>query len=590
MIKSIKNIHSIGQYFLLFSLLCLSQVITGSHAAGLPPAATPGGALPKEPFKYPEPFVYPDTTPPPEIEEKLEQVEKDAPRIRIKGFRITGVDETPEVGITQQSVELLVKETAEKLLSSVASQGFTISMLENITSTIARFYRQRGFFLARAYIPEQTVNDGIVQINIVEGFLDRVIFKGNELYSDKQLMELFDPVLGEAVFKEDIEQVLFTLNDYPGLSSSMVFGPGLKPGSAAIQLNSSEIPSRTSLAFDNFGSIYTGENRWLFNHQRNNTFSQADRLDLSLIMTTNPPNTLYMDAFYQQPVIDHRFMAGGGIIINNFDVGGNLTDLGINGESQDLHGFMKYQFNRDRSENISASAGLHLKSAVSKVQTTVVSEDKLTVLYLSGDYAGTSWSSTGVYQVANITLSLGLEDFLGSMDGDGNGTSSRTGGSGAVGGGGFSKLSYSYIRAYYLSQLQSLIFSFRGQMSSDLLTSLEQFSLGGPDTVRAYPVSEALMDKANVFTVEWLVFASPDIPQTLLNKLQFSVFYDYAKGTLNDPLQNDVDSVTLSGFGGSVQLEPYGEFTTKLTLAFDTGDEPSDNMSWPFYFSLNYEF
>jgi hemolysin activation/secretion protein len=559
-------------------------------AADLPPAATPGGAIPKEEFRYPKPFVYPKASPPPVVEEKIEQTESGAPRMHVRGFRIQGVDENVEVGITQQLIEQLVKVTAERMVKTVAADGFTISMFETITGAVSHYYRERGYFLTRAYIPEQTVKDGIVTINIVEGFIDQMVFRGNELYSDEQLSEALQPLKGKSVYKPDIENILFTLNDFPGLSSSMVFGPGLEPGSAAIQLNATEVPSSTSFMFDNFGSVYTGENRWRINHRRNNTFGQADSLDLNLIVTTSPANSTYFDAAYEQPVIDYRFAAGGGFATNSFDVAGNLSDLGINGESQDMYGYMRYLFKRDRSQRLSAEAGMHLKSAVSKVRSTANSEDKLTVIYLSGDYAGTSWSSSGVFQTAKITLSFGLEGFLGSMDGTGNIKSGRKGGSGEFANGGFSKIEYAYTRQYALAPLQSLVFSFRGQNSSDLLTSMEQFSLGGPDTVRAYPVAESLMDSAYIFSVEWFAFASPDVAHTWTNNMQLSVFYDYAKGSLNDPLRNDIESVSYSGLGGSVQINPLKDLTMKATLAFDLGDKPSDNMSWPFYFNLKYDF
>jgi len=560
--------------FLLMSL----PVCTNLLAVDLPPAATPGGAMPTEEFRYPQPFNYPKTAPVPEVEEKLQQVEKDAPRMRVKGFRITGVDENIEIGITQQSVEQLVKEVAEEMVATVASKGFSISMFEQITSAVARFYRQRGFFLARAYIPEQTVNDGIVQINIVEGFLDAVVFNGNSLYSNEQLQTAFDPLMGQSVYKPDVEEILFTLNDFPGLSTKMIFGPGLKSGSAAIQLKSVDEASHTRFSIDNFGSTYTGENRLRLNHQRNNMLGQADLLDLNLILTTSPTNSQYFDGSYQQPVINYRFNAGGGFSVNTFDVGGNLTDLGVNGESLDMHGFMQYLYRRDRTEKISTTAALHIKSSSSSAIASQFTDDKLTVLTLAGDYAGTSWSSSGTYQTANITLSIGF------------GESTETSPKFVVSDADFTKLSYIYSRLQRLSELQAVLFTFRGQHSSDKLTSLEKFSLGGPNTVRAYPVSEALMDTVYLFSAEYIAFASPDIKQTWLNKLRMSVFYDIATGELNDALPNEKSSVSFSGIGGSVQAEPYGKFELKLTMALDMGDEPSDNMSLPFFISMNYDF
>jgi len=148
----------------------------------------------------------------------------------------------------------------------------------------------------------------------------------------------------------------------------------------------------------------------------------------------------------------------------------------------------------------------------------------------------------------------------------------------------------SYTRSQPIFELQTLLFRYRGQYTSDILTAIEQFSLGGPDTVRAYPVAEALVDEATFVSIEWVAFVSPEVEHTWLNKFQFSVFFDYATGSRNDPLVNEVASVTLAGPGFSLQGKPFDFMTARLDYAFDTGDEPSDNQTLPFYFRLEYAF
>ncbi len=559
-------------------------------AQALPPGATPGGALPDLDDEITEPFVYPDTVLPEEEAPAVSPADADAPRMLVRGFRIRGIIEHEELEITQQVIEDLVKTEAQKMVAGEAARGFTLSMFERLTRVISRYYRERGLFLARAYIPEQKVPDGIVTINIVEGFLDQVVFRDNELYSDEQLADVFDDLIGEAVFLDDIERAVFVTNDFPGLDTSALFGPGLKPGSAAIQLNTSEDPSSGFVSWDNHGSFYTGEQRLRGNYVTNNLFGQADRLETNLIFTLDPQNGTYVDVSYEQPVLNYDYLAGGGYSWNTFDVGGNLEDLKINGESTILNGYMTYFYRRKRSERMTATLDLSLKEAESLVIDTTDSRDSLTVLSLQGLYQGTSWSGSGAYQQLSVILSLGLEDFLGSMDSNGDGLSGRTGGSGDFASGGFTKLNIDYLRIGKLAELQSLVFKFSVQESSDLLTSLEQFSLGGPDTVRAYPVAEALMDKAWLISLEWRADASPETELNFLNRLQMYTFLDYARGSLNDPLNNEVDEVTFSGYGFGVRFEPYKKFKAELILAFDLGDEPSENQSLPFYFNLRYDF
>jgi hemolysin activation/secretion protein len=572
----------------------LSQLSMVALAADLPSAATPGGALPiLEDSVISEPFVYPNVTPAqPSTESTAEElIDTDAPRMLVKGFRIVGVNEYESLGIGLQSIEQMVQDEALKLMAGAAARGFTLAMFESITNAIASFYRSRGFFLARAYIPEQTVTDSIVDINIVEGVLDQVVFKGNTLYSDEQFNNLFKPLIGKAIFIEDIENSVFIINDFPGVNANVLFGPGLKPGTAAIQMNVQEEPSMGYLTWDNFGSNITGENRLRGNYRLNNVFGLADQIDLNLILTQSPANSTYFDVGYEQPLLDYRYLVGGGLNSNDFDVGGNLKDLGINGQSRIINGYMTRIIRRSRTERITANVDLSLKNAKSNVISTLASRDKLTVLSARADYGGTSWSSSGAYQQIGVKLSIGIADFLGSMGSDGDELSGRLGGSEDYAGGDFTKLNFDYLRVQKFRDFQSINFKFSAQTSSDLLTSLEQFSMGGPETVRAYPVAEALMDNAWLASIEWRVQASPEINQGGgLNGLVYSLFLDYAKGSLNDPLTNDIESVSLSGFGYGFEVRPYNKYSMRMQFAWDLGDTPSDNQTLPYYMNFRYDF
>ena len=576
-----------------FAMCVVIGVQGGAVAAELPPSVTRGGGQPILNSDIAEPFVYENVLPDESLLPQTTGEDDDpkAPRMQFSGFDIHGVVERPELGITQKIIENIAEEEAFRIAPSEKPLGFTISMFEQVANTISRYYRQKGFFLARAYIPEQTVKDGIVRLDVIESFLDQVVFDGNKVYSDEQLREPLKQLLNKPIFKDDIEQALFTLDDYPGVQLSSIFGPGSKPGSAAMLVKVRDEKSSAFVSFDNYGSTFTGENRLRLHYDFNNLFGQADRFSFNLLATMSPQNGLYGDISYSQPIINPKYRVGGGLSINQFEVGQELADLGITGESTILNGFISRQFVRSRSDNFAMAADLSLKNATSKVIDTVAAEDKLTVFRFDAIYAGVDRWLTPAQHSASVSLSIGLADFLGSMDSNGDGLSGRRGGSQQRAGGDFTKLFVSYTRSQPLFELQSLLFRFRAQFTSDLLTAIEQFSLGGPDTVRAYPVAEALVDEAMFTSVEWIAYASPEITQTWFNKLQLSVFYDYAKGSKNDPLVNEVPEVTLAGFGFSVQASPFNVINARVDLAFAAGgDKPSENQTLPFYFRLEYPF
>ncbi|MDN5935682.1 MAG: hypothetical protein L0H75_05825, partial [Nitrosospira sp.] len=85
-------------------------------------------------------------------------------RFLVKGFRFSRVTAFPEA-------ELL------PLLKDFVGQNLSLADLWRAADIITRYYRERGHFVARAYIPAQDIKDGIVEIMVLEGRIDRIDVK-----------------------------------------------------------------------------------------------------------------------------------------------------------------------------------------------------------------------------------------------------------------------------------------------------------------------------------------------------------------------------------------------------------------------------
>ena len=84
---------------------------------------------------------------------------------------------------------------------------------------------------------------------------------------------------------------------------------------------------------------------------------------------------------------------------------------------------------------------------------------------------------------------------------------SREGLTGKVAANTFNKWFLNFSRLQKLTDTDSLQVKLEGQWSPKLLTSTEQFSIGGPANVRAYNPSELLADQALVSTFEYSMAA-----------------------------------------------------------------------------------
>jgi hemolysin activation/secretion protein len=221
-----------------------------------------------------------------------------------------------------------------------------------------------------------------------------------------------------------------------------------------------------------------------------------------------------------------------------------------------------------------------------------VSEDNLTVasLYFAAEVVD-RLGNGGINQF-DLRYHQGIPDFLGSMDESGNGgESTRTGGSGESAGGDFKKINLRYQRLQRISSRNSLLIRAEAQFSDDLLTSIEQFMIGGPNSVRAYPVAQYLGDKGAFASLEWII-ELVDKPNA---SFSMSAFADFANGKLNDPLANEIADQDLSGWGIGFSFTHTGnsgnQFSFRLDVATPISDfDPTNGDDPQFYGSFSYAF
>jgi len=519
----------------------------------------------------------------------------EAPKIVVNKFVINGVIDRPDQDITRESIEIIVEE-----MRVAETDGFSIEEFKKITDAITFLYRKAGFFLARAFIPEQDVENATVQINIIEGVLDKVIFQDNVLYTDKQLTKYFKPLMGKPVLKETLESSLLKVGDYPGLDATGLFQPGDEAGKTNLLFKAQdERRFENSLWIDNAGAEFTGKTRVMLRVFANNLTKNADALNFNVLKTFSPTNSTYWSFNYEHPFSNSAFFLGLGYSNNAFVVGQFLTDLNVEGSSNITNFYIRNNFVRSRNLNFGSRFELTQKNSESNQDVSSIGEDHLTVMIASLDFNFND-KLLGGHNQATFQYSKGLPELLGAMDENGDGVSSRTGASGDRAGGDFQKINFSYLRVQPFKSItsnnffknQSLLFRLNMQQSKDLLTSMEQYPLGGPNNVRAYPSSEKLADTATFFSTEWIARAADVKLSEWLQGMQLSVFIDYANGKINEPLTNDPGSINLSGIGGAVQVSPKnGKYEFRLDIAKAlSSEEPSNEQSIQFFFKFGYRF
>ena len=504
----------------------------------------------------------------------------DGPRIQVATLDLD-VDEALARNMDAELSESLRLMLTGRVAENSAT-GFTIGRLENAAADVTDTLREAGFILAYAYLPEQNVDSGAVKIRVLPGSLDAVTVDGNNRYSTQTLLGPFSDLMGSPVDKTSIENSIMHLRDFPGLNTTAVFSPGSSTGSSELTLRVTEDPFDISFVADNYGTRSTGEARLRSDLNFYNIFGRADTLTAVILQTFDPSSNLYGGIAYEAPIFRHDWSLGLGYSKNSFDVtGGSVGALNLGGETDIGTMFIKKNLKRTRRSNVDLAFDLSVKEAVLTNLPTKTA-DNLSILSL--DFALEAVDSVGAGGINQLQVrySQGLADFLGSMDENGlssdGSQSTRRSGSGEYAGGDFGKTIIRYQRLQRISQSNSLLLRVEGQHSSDLLVSLEQFVMGGPNSVRAYPIAEFLMDTGGFGSLEWIL----DL-DSLFNKsgganFAISAFADYASGELNDPGPGQVPDADISGWGVGFNMNHTSQGGNQFSFRIDAATPISDNI------------
>jgi hemolysin activation/secretion protein len=550
----------------------------------LPAAATPGGAQPLIGYGDIPTLaqVYQLEIPP--VVERPAGLEE-GPRVRVIDFVLDGVEERPERGLLLTDINyILTRYLAEQPL-----EGYTINELQAIADAIEQYYRSKGLVLARAFVPAQDVELGAVTLKVVEGNLGEVTVQGNESYATERIVRPFESLLARAVDESDVEEALLTLRDYPGLTVFGTFREGDALGETDLVIDvQDEDRFFITPSVDNYGSEFTGQTRGILQFGWNNPVGATDRLSGYLLRSADPSNERYYGLEYSLGTMNAKTRVGFGVAKNNFAVAAAQIEqeLGLDGEVEQANLYVQRIFANKRGFRADGVFDIAQKETTVTQFGLTPAQDDLSVLSYTFNYFSVGPQQRGI--------NLG---YLRAVAGDNDGVSpSRQGASGEFAVGSYSVFEFGYQRLQRLSENHSLLLRLDGQYSSDLLVSLEQYGLGGPANVRAYSVSEALIDTGGAATLEWIIDAPGFAKRQVGNRtwgeiFQLSVFYDYAGGEVNDPLPFQPDTINLRGYGLGLQFGISEKFRLRIDAAKPDSAIVPVNLEDPQYWmSFSYTF
>ena len=478
----------------------------------------------------------------------------------------------------------------EAMLEAFQNQKMNLRQLKAVSQMITNYYRFNGYVTSRAYIPPQKVEEGVVQIKVIEGTVGHVYVEGNKYFKGSIYADSMHFGKDKVFRVQDLESSLYFLNSKPDRKAKAYLIAGEEPGTSDIILKAEDKnPFHMSYEFHNGGTKFTLRPRHVMRIEHNNISGRGD--------TLNVTNSYAEQAAFDGVVLDYnlpmeskrtRFSLETSYIESKLVR--QFKPSHISGAYGSMIPALTRTFIREPTFVAEGYVGLEVKDSKTMTEELKTSFDRMRVLRLGPRFTfqsetGKTWLSTDLH--------LGLPRFMGGSERN-DSSASRL-----HSGGDFMYFTGSFVRINRLPNENSLLLRVNGQWSHETLTSVEQMRLGGLYTVRGYPEADFSGDYGYNLSAEFQMPAPifhKDVRVPHTNKrwhdaLHLVAFVDVGKTFLRHKgLPINPRSKFLLGTGVGVRFDLDRSCSMQVDMGWPIGDVSAENNQKQIYMSFRVGF
>ncbi|MDG2535296.1 ShlB/FhaC/HecB family hemolysin secretion/activation protein [Sphingomonas sp. HITSZ_GF] len=442
--------------------------------------------------------------------------------------------------------------------------------LQAAAQAVADVYRRHGYF-ARTLLPPQDASAGTVRIQVVEGRFGQILLDNQAKRADPAFVSRVVGgrlAAGQPYSADALERGILLANDLPGIRADGVLKAGSAPGTSDLALTVRDAPLVSgSIGADNGGVETTGRYRGIATLAFNDLTGTGDQLTL---LGLGSERLGYGQIGYSLAIGSGGWRAGVYTSYLRYTLGGDFAALDGRGNADTQGVELTYPILRTSAATARFRIAYEHGHYHDELFGAVAHNKQVhrVALSLSGD-AGDGLGGGGRTRY-DVAMTLGTIDLSGAaLDRLYDQLTARVNGA-------YGKLAAELIRDQRLGAPAFLRVRVASQLSLANLDSSEQFALGGPYGVRAYPVNEALGDRGVVANVELHL----PVNGGALGGIDFYGFVDggitqrHADPWLGWGGPGDKNSYGIAGAGAGVSYPLPGGITVSGVIAAPIGANP----------------
>ncbi|MFH1044537.1 MAG: ShlB/FhaC/HecB family hemolysin secretion/activation protein [Pseudomonadota bacterium] len=488
---------------------------------------------------------------------------------------------------TVRGATLITSEGLQLVLAPYIGKSKDFGDVQKALEALEKAYTSKGYSAVQVILPEQQLDGGEVEFDVVEAKIGKIVVEGNKYFNEANIRASLPRVRqGEPPNILQISDNLRLANENPAKQTTVLLRSGVEEGQVdAVMRVADERPNKLSVTLDNTGTEQTGTFRLGFGYQNANVWNRDHVLNAQYVTAPNDDDRtnrlgLYpskhvfiLGAQYRIPLYRQgdtlEFSAGysnvnSGVVANLFTISGSGSIFGVRYNQNlqkigDLEHKLSYSLDWRGYQSAVRQIGVAGAGLVPDVNVHPVS---LT-------YAGTyrkSESDSNYFVSVSQNLPGGYDAGTGAFQGDVHAVPVRPPArEGANPRYFMTRWGFNHNRA--LPRDWQFRWGMSGQLTRDTLISGEQFGIGGADSVRGFLEREIINDNGYRGTLELYTPDFGKIVPVAGARVRALAFYDWGGMKRIRPLVLEMHGQHVSSAGLGLRFSRGANLSLRLDVA-----------------------
>ena len=473
-----------------------------------------------------------------------------------------------------------------KQLEPYLNYPLNIESIQQIKATIVDYFLKEKNQYVAAIVPVQEVSDQVLVLEILEGAVGEITYRGQKWFSPWALQRGLEVKKGDPIIEKQLLDYLTWVNRNPFHHLQLILQPGRTKGTTDIEFMSQErFPVRFFSGADNTGFIANGGQTRLYAG-----FNWGNALQIGDLLSYQYTSSVNFHGF-QSHVVNYSSFLSWKHLFTIFGCYGQVypTIPDFTTVGKNLQGSIRYDIPikplyGDFRTN--AMVGFDFKYQNSNLffagnaaeVSAVIQTINVTQFLFSYSFQK-NWTNQAINCETQLVTSLWKDwwiPYQTSFDYNALRENSHVR---------YAYLKFSLTDSYSFPGDWIIATQFRMQIASQTLPSSEEFALGGANTVRGYYEQQFLADNAFCFNIE--AYSPPlSLFNAVRNELTFLLFFDYGYGRGYSAVSPPYISQNLVGIGPGMRYDIVPYLSLKADYGFQVLGIPLDHRFGRFHLSI----